>query len=357
MFPENLCRRVLTMGCACDTPRGGIAQVLHTYSQVLFQPFNFISTTREGNGLTKFRCLVLAWFRLVYYCVFEDIAVVHIHGASNSSFWRKRIFIYTAKFLGKKVVYHIHGGGFMSFSMAHHNAVAKVLRKVDVVVALSRSWKQFFESEFHCSNVVIIPNIISNPKFIARSISFDKVRVEALFLGLLDRNKGIFNTLEMINQHQGELRGKFLLHIGGNGKTEEVRRLIAEYGIGDIVQFEGWVEGGKKVELLNRSDFYLLPSYNEGLPISILEAMSYRLPIVASPVGGIPEIVEEGVNGFLVQPGDNESLYRAISQLIENPNQRRIMGERSWEKVQPYLPSAVESKLMAVYSKLLENRD
>lgn len=357
MLQLSLCCRVLTMGCACDTPRGGIAQVLYTYSQILFQPFNFIPTTREGNGLTKFRCLVLAWFRLVFYCLFEDIAVVHIHGASNSSFWRKRIFIYTAKFLGKKVVYHIHGGGFMSFSMAHHNAVAKVLRKVDAVVALSRSWKQFFESEFHCSNVVVIPNIISNPQFIACSISFEKVHVEALFLGLLDRNKGIFNILEMINQYQGELRGKFLLHIGGNGKTDEVKRLIAESGIGDIVQFEGWVKGEEKIELLNRSDFYLLPSYNEGLPISILEAMSYRLPIVASPVGGIPEIVEEGVNGFLVQPGDNESLYRAISQLIEKPDQRKAMGERSWEKVQPYLPINVEKKLKQLYSRFINDRE
>lgn len=357
MLPENLSRRVLTMGCAYVSPRGGIAQVLHTYSQVLFRPFNFIPTTKSGSGLIKLLCLVGAWFRLMYCCLIKNTAIVHIHGASNSSFWRKRIFIYTAKFFGKKVVYHIHGGGFISFSMAHHETVAKVLKKVDAVVALSCSWKRFFESEFHSSNVVVIPNIISYPKFIYRSISFDKVRVEALFLGLLDRNKGIFNILEMINQYQGELRGRFLLHIGGNGKTEEVGRLIAEYGIGDIVQFEGWVRGEKKIELLNRSDFYLLPSYNEGLPISILEAMSYRLPIVASPVGGIPEIVEEGVNGFLVQPGDNESLYRAISQLIEKPDQRKVMGERSWEKVQPYLPINVEKKLKQLYSRLINDRE
>lgn len=356
MLPENVCRRVLTMGCTYVSPRGGIAQVLNTYSLALFRPFNFITTTRGGSGLIKLLCLVEAWFRLVYCCLIKDIAIIHIHGASSNSFWRKRVFIYTAKFLGKKVVYHIHGGGFMSFSIAHREAVAKVLRKVDVVVALSRSWKQFFEYEFHSSNVVVIPNIIAYPQFIPRSISFAKVRVEALFLGLLDRNKGVFNILEMINQHQEELRGKFLLHIGGNGKTEEVKRLIAKYGIGDIVQFEGWVKGEKKIELLSRSDFYLLPSYKEGLPISILEAMSYRLPIVASPVGGIPEIVEDGVNGFLVQPGDNDNLYQVVSRLIENSLQRKSMGERSWEKVQPYLPSAVESKLMAVYSSLLDSK-
>lgn len=357
MLSERICKRVLTIGCVYKSPRGGVAQVINTYSKEIFQPFNFVPTTKEGNGLVKFFCLLKAWSRFVSSCLVKNISIVHIHGASNSSFWRKRIFVYTAKFLGKKVVYHIHGGGFMSFSMAHYNAVAKVLSKVDVVVALSRSWKQFFEYEFHSSNVVVIPNVIAYPQFIPRSISFAKVRVEALFLGLLDRNKGIFNILEMINQYQGELRGRFLLHIGGNGKTEEVGRLIAEYGIGDIVQFEGWVRGEKKIELLNRSDFYLLPSYNEGLPISILEAMSYRLPIVASPVGGIPEIVEEGVNGFLVQPGDNESLYRAISQLIEKPDQRKVMGERSWEKVQPYLPINVEKKLKQLYSRLINDRE
>lgn len=355
MLPENLCRRVLTIGCMYEPPKGGVAQVINTYSKEIFQPFNFVPTTKEGNFFVKLFCLLKAWFRFVNSCIVKDISIVHIHGVSYISFWRKLIFIYTAKLFRIKVVYHIHGAEFKSFALAHHNIVAKVLRKVDILIALSCSWQQFFETEFDCKNVVVLPNIIPYPE-IAESLSVDYQRVEASYLGYLDKRKGIFNILEMINQHQGELRGKFLLHIGGNGKTEEVKRLIAEYGIGDIVQFEGWVKGEKKIELLNRSDFYLLPSYNEGLPISILEAMSYRLPIVASPVGGIPEIVEEGVNGFLVQPGDNESLYRAISQLIENPNQRRTMGERSWEKVQPYLPSAVESKLMAVYSKLLEKR-
>ena len=130
-----------------------------------------------------------------------------------------------------------------------------------------------------------------------------------LFLGLLGKNKGIYDLLECIRDHKVEFQGKLKLYIGGNGEIEHVKQLIKEYGIADIVIFEGWVSGDKKIELLNKSDAYILPSYKEGLPISILEAMSYGMPIISTPVGGIPEIVSNGENGYLVEPGNKEDIY------------------------------------------------
>lgn len=356
MLPKRICERVLTMGCAYNPPKGGVAQVLDTYSKWIYSPFNFIPTTYNGSIIVNLFCFVKAWLSLVFYCLFNrKIEVVHFHGVSNISFWRKCIFIYTAIFLNKKVIYHIHGAKFNLFAERHYKAVANILKRVDVVVALSESWKNFFNEKFYCKRIMVMPNIIPLPDYYKEKTFLEKKYVEASFLGYLDNRKGIFDILDMLNQYQTELRGKFLLHIGGNGRENDVKYLIKQYGIEDIVVFEGWVNAERKKDLLNNSDFYLLPSYNEGLPISILEAMSYHLPIVATPVGGIPEVVKYGENGFLITPGHIDELFQAVNLLVQNPQLRASMGQSSWQKVQPYLPENVEKNLIKLYDEMLKD--
>ena len=89
---------------------------------------------------------------------------------------------------------------------------------------------------------------------------------------------------------------------------------------------------------------YILPSYNEGLPISVLEAMSYSLPIISTTVGGIPEILKNGENGFIMEPGDKDAIYHAIFSLMEDKNLCGEMGRKSFEKVQVHLPTQSQHK-------------
>lgn len=113
------------------------------------------------------------------------------------------------------------------------------------------------------------------------------------------------------------------------------------------------MSGDKKIQIINEVDAFILPSYNEGLPISILEAMSYNLPIISTSVGGIPEILKNGYNGFLIRPGDKKALKNAILTLINNPSLRKEMGKHSQEMVQPFLPTTVEGQLRTLYKELL----
>lgn len=129
--------------------------------------------------------------------------------------------------------------------------------------------------------------------------------------------------------------------------------MISKYGLNDIVSFEGWVSGDKKINLLNKVDAYILPSYHEGLPISILEAMSYSLPIISTNVGGIPEILKNGENGFIITPGDKDAIYRAILELMNNEKLRMDMGKASYSKVQEHMPGFVERQLNDLYRSLL----
>lgn len=140
---------------------------------------------------------------------------------------------------------------------------------------------------------------------------------------------------------------------GGDGDVVQVNEIIKQNDLENIAVFQGWVNGEKKERLLNMADAYILPSYNEGLPISILEAMSYSLPIISTNVGGIPEILKNGENGFIMSPGDKDAMYRAILELMNNEKLRLDMGKASYSKVQEHMPGFVERQLNDLYRSLL----
>lgn len=343
-------RQVLTLSAAYSPPKGGIAQVVQTYS-TMYPVFNHVVTKKGDSYTEKLLALFLALFKFMYYCIFTDIRIVHVHGASDNSFWRKRIFIYLAKSLGKKIVYHVHGGGFKEFYNCNPEAVKSLFNKVDVVVALSSSWRAFFETELAHDNVEVIENVVSPPFLFP--VKSDQ-RIHFLFLGKLGRGKGIYDLMDALADDIDALTGKVVLHIGGNGEVDQVQQRIRELGLECVVVFEGWVAGEKKTDLLNMADVYIMPSYNEGLPISILEAMAYGLPIISTPVGGIPEILVDNENGILVAPGDRKAIGKAVLRMVKDEDFRRKAGESSYRKVQPYFPESVSGKLEAMYRELLD---
>lgn len=147
--------------------------------------------------------------------------------------------------------------------------------------------------------------------------------------------------------------GNFRLLIGGDGEIEKVQQYIKDNKLDNVAEYIGWVSGEEKIKLLNEVDVFILPSYNEGLPISVLEAMSYNLPIISTTVGGIPEILKNEYNGFLINPGDLIALESAISTLINNPSKRKLQGKRSGEIVMPFLPNMVINQLDCLYKELL----
>ena len=342
-------KNILTIGIDYRVVRGGVAAVENVYS-TFYQPFNHVTTTVTNGQVKKLLVLCKAILQFLYWMLFHpEIKIVHVQGSVGASFWRKAIFIYIAKFFHKKVVWHMHAGRFAVFYQQHRYAVKKVVDKSDVIIALSEYWKEYFKNEFPTKRVEIIKNVISAPKAHKQQTSYFTL----LFLGLLGKNKGIYDLLECIWDHKVEFQGKLKLYIGGNGEIEHVKQLIKEYGIADIVIFEGWVSGDKKIELLNKSDAYILPSYKEGLPISILEAMSYGMPIISTPVGGIPEIVSNGENGYLVEPGNKEDIYKAIISLLNDSDLRNRMGSVSLSRVGEHLPEYVEKQLETLYDSLL----
>ena len=110
-------------------------------------------------------------------------------------------------------------------------------------------------------------------------------------------------------------------------RADKIKKLIDEKGISDNVEFPGWVRGDTKDKLLRKADVFFLPSYNEGMPMSVLDAMGYGLPVVSTNVGGIPKIVHDGENGYCCDPGDVNRFAKGITEILLDRKERKSFGQ------------------------------
>ena len=351
MIGREITDRILLVGPDCESPKGGIGMVTKTYRR-LFSTFNYLTTQKEGSAFLKIFTFAVSIVKLIPFLFSIRIRIVHVHGSSDGSFVRKSLIILLSKLAGKKVIYHIHSGGFKTFVAKHPKAVAYIMKKCDCIVALSEYWRQYFETDLHCDHVAIVHNIMDYPQ--ENHSSRDTTLCTFLFLGKICDHKGVFDMLDVITTHFLSLEGKMQLIIAGNGETDRLKGYIKDHHLGDVVKYTGWVDDNGKRQLLNQSDVIILPSYYEGVPICILEGFSYHLPAISTNVGGIPEILENGKNGILFTPGDKDALYNAIIRMTDSPSERLTMGDYAFQTSKNYLPNQVEDSLIQLYSQLIK---
>ena len=310
-YPE-----IITIGCEYTPPKGGIAQVLYNYEKYVFPDFKCITNSGQGNAIYKLWKAISALIQLFFTLLFsKQTKIVHIHTASYNSFRRSAWFAHLGKAMHRKVILHIHGGGFKEFYQTAPQSISKVLNSCDCIITLSPKWQAYFKTISTCPMIEVVDNVITPPTILNTPKNDNKTHL--LFLGLITEQKGIFDLLEVLAEYKKVFERKIVLHVGGNGKVERLKEFIQTHGLQDIVIYEGWVAGERKIQLFNISDAFILPSYTEGLPVSILEAMSYGLPILATPVGSIPEVVNES-NGILFEPGNKTEIYNSILKLIDS---------------------------------------
>ena len=349
---NNFSKKVLTVGGQFHPPRGGINVVLYGYERYIYEPFYFVAISTGGRSVENYITRLLCPFRIIWqFIVHPSIKIVHIHTPSYKPFVYAAWVAWLARLFGRKTVMHMHGGGFKDYYSQNKNFVRRELQKANGIVALSESWRDFYKNEVAVFNVYVIPNIVDLPQY--KEKKKDSC-FSLLFLGFIYKGKGIFDLVELLCQHKDDYRNRLVLYVGGGQKEEaRLREYIAEHHLGDMVRMCGWVEGEKKIELFNKADAFILPSYKEGSPVSIIESMTYGLPILSTRVGGIPELVEDGKNGILFDPGDKDAMKRAIDKLLNDESLRSGMSMCSKEMSKKYLPQQVEKDLEKMYNSIL----
>jgi glycosyltransferase involved in cell wall biosynthesis len=340
--------------------KGGIATVIQCYLDVWdYSRYDLrhIATFVSGPKLLKILVALKASIQCLHLLVFWRPDIVHIHFASRASFYRKSLFVVLAKAFQKKIVLHCHAPDFHVFykdrGKLGQEFIRFILSSADVMLVVSERWRRYFADLSLNIPIIVLYNPVVCPLEVHRANNSNPV---VLFLGRLGKRKGTYDILRAI-PHVLETCPKAEFWFGGDGDVEQVKTIISEEPWSDHVRLLGWVRGEKKEETLLQASMLLLPSYHEGMPIAILEAMAYGLPIVSTPVGGIPDAVVDGEIGFLVQPGDVDAIAQKIILLLRTPELRNNMGVKARERaIKKFELSSVLEQLFAVYGSLVLGR-
>ncbi len=226
-----------------------------------------------------------------------------------------------------------------------------MFQDVDLVICLSESWRKDVLTFAPKAKTAVLPNGVFLPQGLKeRKAWSDNPRLT--FLGLIGERKGVFLLLKVFKKLLEEFP-KAVLNIGGNGDVERLYKVVEQTNLSDNVKYLGWIGPEARDALLKESDIFILPSYGEGMPMSVLEAMSYALPVVSTTVGGIPELVRNEVTGILTSPGDEEGLYQALRLLCNDPGLSRKMGQSGFETIAAeYEVSGLVKRLQVMYENL-----
>ncbi|HUP81774.1 MAG TPA: glycosyltransferase family 4 protein, partial [Pirellula sp.] len=296
----------------------------------------------EGSALYRARVYGVCFLQYLFALLFQRHDLVYFHMSEGGSFVRKGILAWLAFRLGKKVVLHNHTAEFLksyrAFPRLLQHQIDRLFQQCTRVIALSQSWKDCFVETCGVSpdRVLVMTNPTELPVAIPDRSERITETVRLLFCGRVGDRKGTFDLIDAIQLLPIDLRNLTSLVIAGDGELDRAREKIRSLKLENVVTLVGWIDAAKREQLLAQSDVFVLPSYNEGLPMAILEAMGWGLPIVSTQVGGIPELVISGKNGLLLKPGQIEVLSESLATLIRDRELRLQLGLHAKQSVQSY---------------------
>jgi glycosyltransferase involved in cell wall biosynthesis len=301
----RLYSRILMLGAAPQT-RGSIAAVVDGYrAHGLFKrwPVTYVATHGAANIVQGVKLYATAVRDFGYALGQYGPMVVHAHVSAGAGFWRHAPLMAAALAARCPLVMQLHGAGFdavMKPFLEHAAAVC-------VPCEATRAWVR---SVSRNAFTVLTPPPVSI------EVSAQEAKPSLiLFLGRLEASKGLHDLLDAVAGLRAAVPD-VRLACAGEGDRAAVERHAERLGIADAVKFTGWVGPSGKRALLEHAAAFALPCYEAGMPVSLAEAMSAGVPVVASRVGGIAEVVADGTHGFLVAPGDKAGLERALRKLL-----------------------------------------
>ncbi|HEX4240749.1 MAG TPA: glycosyltransferase family 4 protein [Steroidobacteraceae bacterium] len=226
-------------------------------------------------------------------------------------------------------------------------------RGASKLVCQSVSWSRFATETlgFAPEHVSVVRNWTASPELLAvgeRRRRRAGSRVELLFVGWLERDKGILDLIRACAA-QGPCRVFRLVIVGDGGAAHEARELAAQLGLAASVEFRGWLQTEELRAALRDADVFVLPSWAEGLPNAMVEAMAARVAVLVTAVGAIPEVIVDRENGLLVPPRDAAALARALGELIDDGALRARLADEAFEVAKrEFSPEAAVDRLVAL---------
>lgn len=289
--------------------------------------------------------------------------LIHIHTCALFSFWRDSVHRMACGAFGVPVVFHIHDGSFEGFlrdaPRVKRRLIERSLRAAAGVIVLSQKARDALEPLVPEARWHVVPNGVAIQPEAAAPPEIGRVRL--LFLGNLTRRKGAYDLVEAASRAMAAGADLEVELAGGEvepGQREALESFIRDQGVEDRVRLIGFISGEAKDAAFARSHCLVLPSYAEGLPMVVLEAMSCGRPVIATRVGAVHEAVTDGEEGFLLEPGDVDTLADRIAQVARDPASRDRMGRKARRRAEAeFSIEAMVRRIMAIYEGIINGTE
>ena len=306
------------------------------------------------------RCLnrVLTLVVWLVMLILKRPDIVHVHTNSGPGFYARGYMTLWAMKFGAKAILHIHGAEFKEFYQAMSDAQKKrterFLNANSFLIVLSKEWEQFFLSiGIPQEKIVVKTNSVFLPDISKKSRNENRLTV--LYLSRIEKRKGIYELIDAIADYP-ELRENFKYVTAGprTNAFNEIKSRVESLGFSDFIEMPGPLVDKEKDTAYRGADIYLLQSFAEGMPIGLLEAMSYGLACITTPVGGIPDVIEDHRNGLLIAPGDSAALAQTLKKLAEGSALLSTLGGEARKTIEQRYNWADRAKeLEELYQKLV----
>ncbi len=322
-------RRIMMVGNA-KCVKGGITTVISFLRRYDWKndgiSIKFIPTYISNNNLIEIIFYAVAYIRILFTVIIWRPNLVHIHMSYRGSFRRAYYIHKLAKKCKIRTIVHLHGSEFKKW---YYECNPKMRRKIsqlitdsDYFVVLGEKWRSFIHSIAPKANIIVARNTVEFP--IERAV-YNSDRCIFTFTGVLIKRKGVDILLDAISKCMLDKKCRhYKFYIAGAGEEElSLKTKTNNMQLSESISFLGWINDLERKKILCESRALILPSYNEGLPMSILEALSFGVPVIATSVGSIGEAIENGRNGFMVDVGNSDMLAECIKKI-------GMMDEKKW---------------------------
>lgn len=282
------------------------------------------STAPTNKKRSFFTRLIPGLFRLLkvcYHIIFSNIDTVLAFSSRGFSLIEKGLMIRVGKMFNKRTILALRSGYLIEeveSDERFRNRASQIFTKCDYVICQGTIWEEFLQRNFDLkdSKLKIVLNWIDLEDYQElRENNHNSEIVNILFLGWITKNKGVYEIIEAIEAID---RNDFIVNMAGDGDAfEEIKKLIIERNLQDRIKLLGWCYEDEKKKLLKEADILLLPSHSEGFPNAMLEGIAANSAVIASRVGGVPDVIF-GDNGTIIDPKNSTQIREAIINYLDN---------------------------------------
>lgn len=343
--------------------KGGMAAVERHILRLNLHEFNskisHISTYEEVSAIRRLKIFFVALLHFSIGLVLNRFEVIHLHVSERGSVFRLSLMAVLGILFNKPVLIHMHGCEFDSFydnlPTYMQQIISSIFRRC-YVIALSQSWKDYYicSCGLDAEKIITLYNPVDLHDQIPDRRHVSKTRF--IFMGKIGERKGAFDLIQAVANLPEIDRDKLEVVIAGNGDICEAQEKINRLELQDCISVVGWLTRSECDQQLKNSHVFVLPSYNEGLPMAMLEAMGWGLAVISTEIGGIPEIVEHGRQGLLITPGNLTQLSDSIKYFIDHPSARLRMSKRSRHRVSLLNTEDYHDSLNSLYKNVLSGK-